>query len=423
MLNLEHKDIRAKVTKLILLYMFALSVVATVGILFYYYTNIEKDVTSFIKQESKDLVNIVANSNSNLDKDKLKILNKKILEKLKKHNLNYIKFYKESLEELNTTNSLEGNQNFHLDINELLEGKKKSILKLSSNGISLETILPIKDKNAHIVGYMAIKYSVPQDKIDIMKNDLLVTLCLVIFSIVIVSLLLVPIILKLNYSLIENSRKIIDSRIETIMMLGKAISKRDTDTGLHNYRVTLYAIEIAEQMSLTRKEMVNLIKGSFLHDIGKLAIRDKILLKPAPLNDEEFEEIKLHVKHGVEIVKELTWIGSAIDVVKYHHEKYDGTGYLEGLKGDEIPRSAMIFAIADVFDALVSKRPYKEPIGYKKSIEVMEKSRGTHFDPEILDIFLSVSKKLYDDVAVVENEGKLKDMLTKKATKYIYHLV
>jgi len=138
-----------------------------------------------------------------------------------------------------------------------------------------------------------------------------------------------------------------------------------------------------------------LIKGAFLHDVGKIGIRDNILLKPASLTEEEFSVMKTHVSQGRVIVNRSAWLKDALEVVGYHHEKINGLGYLS-IKGGEIPVTARVFAIADVFDALTSKRPYKEPFSFEKSMSILEEGRGSHFDPELLDTFKHVAKPLYD---------------------------
>ena len=116
-----------------------------------------------------------------------------------------------------------------------------------------------------------------------------------------------------------------------------------------------------------------LIKGAFLHDVGKIGIRDNILLKPGRLDEEEFEEMKRHVNHGLDIISKSAWLNEASAVVGSHHEKYEGNGYPAGLKGEAIPVLARIFAIADVFDALTSHRPYKKPLSYEETIDILMK--------------------------------------------------
>jgi HD-GYP domain-containing protein (c-di-GMP phosphodiesterase class II) len=119
-------------------------------------------------------------------------------------------------------------------------------------------------------------------------------------------------------------------------------------------------------------------------------------LKPGKLDDKEFEIMKTHVEKGREIIQRSKWLHDALDVVLSHHEKMTGKGYPTGLAGEDIPVTARIFAIADVFDALTSKRPYKEPWSFKETMEIMEEGRGSHFDPNVLDVFSRIAKPLYD---------------------------
>lgn len=192
------------------------------------------------------------------------------------------------------------------------------------------------------------------------------------------------------------------ANLNSLELLGSTIAKRDSDTGGHNYRVSLYAARLGEAVGLDRPTMRGLIKGAFLHDIGKIAIPDAILLKPGRLTPEEFEIMKTHVDHGVEIARRSAWLADAVDVVQYHHEKYDGSGYRAGLAAEDIPITGRIFAIADVFDALASKRPYKEPMPLDKALAIIADGRGSHFDPSLVDSFLAMAPELYAACALAE---------------------
>jgi len=211
------------------------------------------------------------------------------------------------------------------------------------------------------------------------------------------TLLLYPVIARLVEKLRRAGHKLLDSNLESIAALGSAVAKKDSDTDAHNYRVTIYAARLGEAVGLDRRAMCALMKGAFLHDVGKIGIKDAILLKSGRLDDAEFAEMKKHVDHGMEIVRQSVWLKDAADVVGGHHEKFDGSGYPAGLRGEAIPVNARIFALADVFDALTSRRPYKAPMAYAAAMTILETGRGTHFDPRLLDVFSGMSKQLFDE--------------------------
>lgn len=204
------------------------------------------------------------------------------------------------------------------------------------------------------------------------------------------TLILIPVIGKLERQVLRHAHDAIDANIDALATLGGAIAKRDSDTDAHNYRVTLYAVRLAEVLGLGRSPIQHLIQGAFLHDVGKIAIPDAILLKPGRLTGEEFEIMKSHVRHGLDIVGRSRWLSPATEVIGCHHEKFDGSGYPRGLAGRQIPLSARIFTIVDVYDALTSKRPYKDALPPSMAYSMMVKERGRHFDPLILDRFLSI---------------------------------
>jgi len=202
-------------------------------------------------------------------------------------------------------------------------------------------------------------------------------------------------------------------------VLGGAIAKHDNETNMHNYRVTLYAIALAEAINLPSDKMMGLIKGAFLHDVGKIGIKDSILLKPGKLTPLEFEEMKYHVEFGVDIISKSQWLEDAKDIVAYHHEKWDGSGYLANLSKEQIPYIARIFMICDVFDALTSKRPYKEPISFETSINIIKEKSGNHFDQNLVVAFCKISKTLYREISQIDDEKQLHDMLNDKLNDYI----
>lgn len=172
-------------------------------------------------------------------------------------------------------------------------------------------------------------------------------------------------------------------------ILENASSYNDSDTGNHIQRVAGYSELLAEKYGLSPKKIRDIKNYSPLHDIGKLGTPDHILKKEGPLTPEEFEEMKKHVSIGEELLKNSDLPDTAINIIKYHHERWDGNGYLCGLKREEIPIEARIVTIVDVFDALTSNRPYKKAFSVEKSIFIMTKEMIGHFDPELLELFMS----------------------------------
>ena len=211
--------------------------------------------------------------------------------------------------------------------------------------------------------------------------------------------------------------ELLGSNMQMVKALGNAVAVRDTGTVEHNLKVTIYASLMAEEVRLRRPQVQSLIKGSFLHDIGKIGIPDATLLKTGRLTDAEYRQMKSHVSRGEQIIRGVFWLEDARDVVLYHHERWDGTGYPMALKEREIPVNARIFAIVDVFDALVSERPYKKARTFEQAMEQMDKESGSHFDPDYYEIFTRISKNLYDDFTG-RNIDELEDSLFDVVNKY-----
>lgn len=259
--------------------------------------------------------------------------------------------------------------------------------------------LPMKNSSGEFAARAEGVYSISDEGYRIIAFRILRALLIAFLILLVTTVAIYPVISGLVNRLSRLTENLLESNLETLKVLGSAVSKRDSDTDAHNYRVTIIAVKLAQVMGLSNEEVRSIIKGAFLHDVGKIGIRDNILLKPGKLTDEEYEIMKSHVTHGVEVIENSDWLEDAKDIVGYHHEKYDGSGYGEGLSGESIPIRARIFAIADVFDALTSKRPYKEPLTYEETIDILESGRGTHFDPEALDCFNKISRDLFDNIS------------------------
>ncbi len=266
-------------------------------------------------------------------------------------------------------------------------------------------------------GFFEGVYLVDQAILRRLAWDALVAMAVCIAVIVANTGFLYPLMVSLNRQLVGLSRDLLDANISMLEVLGSAIAMRDGETGHHNYRVTLYAASLGEAVHLPLEQMRRLVKGAFLHDVGKIAVSDTILLKPSSLTDAEFEQIRTHVAHGVDVVLQSKWLAEAEAVVGGHHEKWDGTGYPRGLKGESIPMLARVFAIVDVFDALTSRRPYKPPMSFEDAWKTLERGRGAHFDPVLLDDFRRISRCIHARVAD-RAEDELKALLTVTIGKY-----
>ncbi len=187
------------------------------------------------------------------------------------------------------------------------------------------------------------------------------------------------------------TKKIDDRENEIIIRLSKAAEFRDDDTGEHIIRMAHYSHHIAKNLKLPEHEQEMILKAAPMHDVGKIAIPDNILLKPARLTPEEFEIIKTHTVSGYNILadSEIELLNFSAIIAITHHEKYNGKGYPKGLKGEDIPMVGRICAVADVFDALTSERPYKNAWTVEKALNLMKEERGEHFDPKCIDAFLT----------------------------------
>ncbi|MCJ7617333.1 MAG: HD-GYP domain-containing protein, partial [Desulfobacterales bacterium] len=190
-----------------------------------------------------------------------------------------------------------------------------------------------------------------------------------------------------NLALYEN---IYENLFSTLYAFVKAIEARDPYTQQHSNRVTSIAIAIGKEMDCTSEELDILNFAGHLHDIGKIGIRDAILLKPSTYTEEEFKIIKEHSLIGASIIGQLGLLESEKQIIKHHHERFDGTGYPDGLKEKEIPSLARILSVADVYDALSSDRSYRKKMEKNETIKIIKEGRGTQFDPDVVDVFFKL---------------------------------
>lgn len=263
----------------------------------------------------------------------------------------------------------------------------------------IQVVIPLTGESGGLDGYLEGTYRIDDRTLANQKQQILdgaLTAVVAVFS---TALLLYPLMLGLLRHASRLSRRLLDSNLSLIRSLGNAVAKRDSDTDAHSYRVTLYAVALAEKLHWPTWEIAHLIAGAFLHDVGKIGIPDHILLKPGRLTDQEFEIMKTHALLGLDIVAGNAWM-NATPVIRNHHERFDGSGYPDGLSGLEIPRGARLFAVVDVFDALVSARPYKATIPFEKAVTLIENESGRHFDPEIVLAFSGIIDRLYQEVAM-----------------------
>jgi len=180
--------------------------------------------------------------------------------------------------------------------------------------------------------------------------------------------------------------------LSTIYALAATVDARDHYTHSHSKKVNEYAVALAEALNLGQLEISRLSTCAFLHDIGKIGISDEILNKPGKLTKKEWEAIKVHPQLGAAIASHVRHLAPCIPGIRYHHERYDGNGYPEGLKGEDIPLEARILAIADAFAAMTSERRYSNTLSYEQALEEMKRGVGTQFDPNLAEVFVSVAK-------------------------------
>lgn len=186
---------------------------------------------------------------------------------------------------------------------------------------------------------------------------------------------------------------------DTLQALGAAIDLRDNETAGHSRRVCRYSLEIAIAMGWPDKQLSSLARRAYLHDIGKLGIPDGILLKPGPLTADERKVMQRHAQIGFDLIKDIPFLKDAAEIVLTHHERFDGGGYPRCLRGEEILLSARIFAIADTLDAITSDRPYRRASSFQSASETIRPLAGSQFDPQVLDVFLSIPEEIWPAIA------------------------
>ncbi len=280
-------------------------------------------------------------------------------------------------------------------------------------------LLTIPIINKAPISWIRVYYDATQngDTADVYK-DITFSILLTLSIVFLVAIFMYPTILFLERNLIARTRELYRANLDLLGVMGAAIAKRDNETNAHNYRVTLYTIAFAKSMKVNNERMRSLIKGAFLHDVGKIGVPDAILLKNGKLSENEYDVMKQHVKYGVEIVQNASWLNDCTDIIEFHHEHYDGSGYLKKIKEKTIPENAQLFSIVDVFDALTSRRPYKKEYSYETAKNMMLSESRTHFNPELLSIFFTIIRPLYNKIGAIEDEVLLKKLLSEETVYY-----
>lgn len=200
----------------------------------------------------------------------------------------------------------------------------------------------------------------------------------------------------------------------TLRALARALEAHDVETAGHSDRVVAYSLRLGRELGLSHRELIALEQGALLHDIGKIGIRDSILLKSGALTGSEWEEMREHIYYGLRIIDGIDFLSGAAPVVGEHHEKYDGSGYPLGLCGDTIHINARIFAVADAFDAITSDRPYRASAPYPHARKEIISSSGMHFDPVVVDAFLAVHETEWSELRkIAETENYIEHIIDK----------
>ena len=196
----------------------------------------------------------------------------------------------------------------------------------------------------------------------------------------------------------EATRELQSAYRATLEALGSALDSRDVGTEAHSRRVHGYAMATAREFGVPEADLADLERGVLLHDIGKIGIPDSILLKPGRLTEEEWTTMRRHPEIGKRLIEKIPFLHNAIPVVWCHHEKWDGTGYPRGLKGEAIPLNARIFSVVDAFDAMTFDRPYSKAIAFEAATAEIKRCAGSHFDPQVVESFLRVPLPLLDEI-------------------------
>jgi response regulator RpfG family c-di-GMP phosphodiesterase len=189
-----------------------------------------------------------------------------------------------------------------------------------------------------------------------------------------------------------------DSYESTLHALMTALDFRDNETQGHSYRVVEYAVLVAEQMGIKEPALTRIRRGAILHDVGKIGVADAVLRKPGKLNAEEWKEMRRHPELGYRMLKDISFLRACLDIVLSHQERYDGSGYPQGLKGEQISLGARIFAVVDTFDAMTSDRPYRPACSITVARDEIRRCSNSQFDPRVAEAFLSIEEPTWHKI-------------------------
>lgn len=209
---------------------------------------------------------------------------------------------------------------------------------------------------------------------------------------------------RINAQLTDTYEKLEKAYLESVETLRYTVEAKDPYTRGHSDRVSAYSVLIGEKLGLSEDDIKTLKIGGLFHDVGKIGVPDAILQKNSKLTDDEYSEIKNHPSIGAHILSTASIFKDIIPIVKHHHEKYDGTGYPSKLKGEQIPYLARIAAIADSFDAMTSRRTYRNSLPIETVITEIRRCKGTQFDPAIADVFLDILENNYDKIKEIQEQ-------------------
>lgn len=202
-----------------------------------------------------------------------------------------------------------------------------------------------------------------------------------------------------NENLITDLKDLFSGTVKAII---EALDAKDSFTLGRSRRVAFYALKIVNKMSLSPSEISKIELAGLLHDIGMIGVAEEILNKTQKLSDEEYEKIKLHVHYSVRILEDIKQLAEITEIIKYHHEYYNGCGYPYGLKGDEIPLGSRIIAIADAYDSLISDRAYRKSLTSEEALKIIEQGAGKQFDPDLIEIFKSILPEAIKEIEQYE---------------------